>query len=186
MAESLQNSWTVSKEYNEKKCWFLVYDILQEKYMCLSKSFILNIHSSKITGQFLSTNWFKWAFSTEQNVTFMIVFASKTNDSISIEKYVNDDNYHMLHSCKKFTIRKNDMMATYNDMKHELDSDAITKTISVHESESVGYRSCPIDIFTVNVRLYYKQSYTYDNDPEFQPNTLLISLPTFTMDRMRF
>jgi len=186
MAESLQNSWTVSKEYNEKKCWFLVYDLLQEKYLCLGKSFILNIDPVNITGQFISTNWFKWAFSTHQDVTFMIVFASKENDSTSIEKYVNDENYHMLHSCKKFTIRKNTMRRIYDIMKHEIDSDAITKTIDVHESESVGYRMSHIENFTVNARLYYKQSYTYDNDPEFQPNTLLISLPTFTLRRSLF
>lgn len=189
MALTPENNWTISTEYNYKKCWFLVYNSNFNKYICINNPFLLNINTHTITGQFITSNWFKMAFSTLKDARFMLVFASSDFERSRIEEYINAGDFCKIYSHKEFVIDSNELNLIYRDIvqEHKTTENGIHR-FTFYDGVETQYRTPSIDMFSLNIGLYYNNTdYFYKNEiNNYEINQLLISLPTFTMNRNDF
>lgn len=187
--ESSILSTVAQTTYNSKKFMFLFYDTYKEKYVCVNRPFVLTLSDNKITGQFITTNWFKWAFSTECANKFMIVCVNEHSTSDNVESIVNAEDYYKLHFYKIFTLQQHAAETLYDDVYEKTRHAKNASThFSFYNHENATIE--PFETFQMNVRLYFDTSDYIPLDNDFvaghREDTVLLSLPSFELDRSKF
>jgi hypothetical protein len=169
---------SVVSTYNAKKCVFLYYDSLQSKFTCVQKPFILTITGDKIVGQFITTNWFTYPFSTNDLAQFMVVWVDDSVYYDTIEHDVKYERWDEFYSYEKFSFVPLVLQDIYQDLKNVIVNEQ-NKSLSIDYEN--GNRNSIYSSFSLKARMYYNSQ--QDN---YVHNTLLLSLPSFELTRTAF
>ena len=182
MASGISNNETgmasVVSTYNAKKCVFLYYDIFQSKFTCVQKPFILTITGEKIVGQFITTNWFKYPFSTNEHAQFMVVWVDDSMQYSTIERHVECERWDEFYSYKNFSFVPLVLQDIYQDLKNVIVNEQ-NKSLQIEYENGNG--NSMYSSFSLKARMYYNSQ--QDN---YVQNTLLLSLPSFELTRSEF
>ena len=193
---------SMTSEYNNKKFMFAYYDEFEERFTCIDRAFVLSVNEDTVVGQFITTNWFKWAFSTNKSARFMIVCVDTNVTSHQIENCISNSDYSRFHNYKVFTLGESGMKTLYYDIKNESESHPnSSKTFTFDRNENYMIADNNVNTmntdpqtnifesFTLNARLFrnmrsYSQIEVAEDD--YEQDTLLLSLPSFSFSRNRF
>ena len=104
--------------YNDTK-FVLLYkpSTSSSNYKAINRSFILTHTSTKLVGQYISSNWFNWKYNVSEDISFMIIGINKNMSFIKLQNLLDKNNFDSFDYMNSFTIKKEILQEIYDNQR---------------------------------------------------------------------
>jgi len=110
-----QQSYT---DYNGTKFVLLYkHSIDSSTYKAINRSFILTHTSTKLVGQYISSNWFNWKYNVSEDISFMIIGINKNMSFVKLNYLLEKKEFDQFDYRNSFTIKKEILQEIYDNQR---------------------------------------------------------------------